>query len=401
MSSEHSDNIADVRITVGNTVMMTRADMPDEERISDISLMIFDSYGALDKSIYLHGGQQTYNINLLKGATYSIYACINFGYEVRVTKVEDLSNLEYYLAYPDEYREGIPMTASLKDITIDKDCDIMLEAVRLMARISLKMDRSRLTEGVDMDVISVRVGNCPKKIRPFMSSRVMNGDECFKVGFIHDDFLCDPLNRKNASGRSDELSVYMLENRQGIFSTEGISSHQDKIFIEGDPRKQVCSYIEVELDYRFKDMASISHPLVYRFYLGDGLNNLDIERNCHYHITISPEDNGLKGDGWRVDKSGISYTGTPQITQYPDDYIRGNIGDVIHIGCTLYPPDTPFDVGRKYLEDDKAEGIYDYVIDEDGHGVTLTLTGSGTGLIYMEAGEPINDAALFFIEVNL
>jgi hypothetical protein len=148
-------------------------------------------------------------------------------------------------------------------------------------------------------------------------------------------------------------------------------------------------------------MASLNHPLIYRFYLGDGLNNLDIERNCHYHITISPEDNGLKGDGWRVDKSGIRYTGTPQITQYPDDYIRGDIGDVIHIGCTLYPPDTPFDVGEKYMEDDKAEGIYDYIIDEDGHGVTLTLTGSGTGLIYMEAGEPINDAALFFIEVNL
>ena len=53
------------------------------------------------------------------------------------------------------------------------------------------------------------------------------------------------------------------------------------------------------------------------------------------------------------------------------------------------------------MEDDKAEGLYDYVIDEDGHGATLTLTGPGRGLIYMEAGEPVNDAALFIIEVNL
>ena len=53
------------------------------------------------------------------------------------------------------------------------------------------------------------------------------------------------------------------------------------------------------------------------------------------------------------------------------------------------------------MEDDKAEGIYDYEIDDDGHGATLTLTGPGRGLIYMEAGEPINDAALFIIEVNL
>ena len=53
------------------------------------------------------------------------------------------------------------------------------------------------------------------------------------------------------------------------------------------------------------------------------------------------------------------------------------------------------------MADDKAEGIYDYKIDEDGHGATLTLTGPGRGLIYMEAGDPINEAALFIIEVNL
>ena len=67
----------------------------------------------------------------------------------------------------------------------------------------------------------------------------------------------------------------------------------------------------------------------------------------------------------------------------------------------MTPSWTPFDIGIEYLEADKAEGIYDYVIDEDGYGVTLTLKSPGTGLIYMEAGYPINDAALFFIEVNL
>ena len=52
------------------------------------------------------------------------------------------------------------------------------------------------------------------------------------------------------------------------------------------------------------------------------------------------------------------------------------------------------------MDDDKAEGIYDYTIDDNGHGAVLTLTGPGRGLIYMEAGEPVNDAALFIIEVN-
>ncbi len=79
LNTEHSESTADVRITIGDTSMITRADMPDEDKISDISLMIFDTYGMLEKSIYLQGGLQTCNVSLLKGTTYSIYACINFG----------------------------------------------------------------------------------------------------------------------------------------------------------------------------------------------------------------------------------------------------------------------------------------------------------------------------------
>ena len=86
--------------------------------------------------------------------------------------------------------------------------------------------------------------------------------------------------------------------------------------------------------------------------------------------------------------------------QFPGDYITGDIGDKIHIGCSLTPSGAPFDAGVEYMEADKAEGIYDYKIDPDGHGATLTLTGPGRGLIYMEAGAPVNDAALFVIEVN-
>lgn len=401
MVSEYSEATADVTISIKDCSLSTKAELPNEEKISDINIMIFDEYGNLEKNTYQRGGQLSFNMTLLKGTRYSFYACVNFGYEVKVNTEEELKNLEYHLAYPDEYREGIPMAAVSRNVLITKDCIINLEAERLMARISLKMDRSRLSENVRMDVIGVRIGNCPKKVRPFTDSHVKNEDECFRVGFRYDDISCHPLNQNSSNGLSNELSLYMLENMQGLFSPEGPASHQEKVFKETDHRRLICSYIELELEYIYGDMASIEQPLIYRFYLGDGLNSLDVERNCHYHMTITPEDDGLNGDGWRVDKSGISFIGKPELQQYPSDYIRGDIGDVIHIGCKLNPPDTPFDVGLEYLEDDRSEGIYDYVIDEDGHGGTLTLTGPGRGLIYMEASEPINDAALFIIEVNL
>ena len=116
---------------------------------------------------------------------------------------------------------------------------------------------------------------------------------------------------------------------------------------------------------------------------------------------MTPQDTGLSENSWRVDKSDLTYIGPTSLIQYPSSYIEGEVGDRIHIWCDLTPEDAPFDVGISYMEDDRRTGIYDYELDKDGHGATLTLTGPGAGLIYMEAGPPINDAALFFIIVNM
>ena len=269
-----------------------------------------------------------------------------------------------------------------------------------MAKISLRLDRSRLSENVKMEVSGVRIGNCPRNVQVYGCSRAESEDDCFSLGFSLGAGECSALNRENAVRLSENVSVYMLENMQGQFEPEGISEDEEKVFEEYDGRNRTCSYIEIEMDYISDKWESGSNPLIYRFYLGEDRNSLDIKRNCHYRITVCPEDDGLGSDGWRVDKSGLRYIGETSLVQYPGGYIAGDIGDRIHIGCILTPGNVMFDVGEEYMRADKAEGIYDYEIDEDGHGATLTLTGPGRGLIYMEAGEPVNDAALFVIEVN-
>ena len=403
-SCVHEVNIADrnevdIRLSAGS--ISSKALLPDEELISDASLMIFDENGDLEKHFYLHNGNNTVTASLLIGTRYSILACVNFGYDVCLDRIEDKESVSFYMAYPDEYREGIPMSAHIEGILIEEDTVIDIELERMMACISIKMDRSRLSDGVDMKVRSVRIGNCPKSVRAFSESKVSKGDECFNIGFSHNDIECAPLNLVDINKMSESISLYMLENMQGRFSSESINMDDAKVFEENDPRRETCSYIEIDLDYSYQDFSSTETPLIYRFYLGENLNSLDVERNCHYSVTICPENEGLSGSGWRVDKSGVRFNGIPGIKQYPSDYIVGNVGDVIHIGCDLTPSNAPFDIGIDYLEADKRSGIYEYSIDPDGHGVTLTLTGPGRGLIYMEAGDPINDAALFLIEVNL
>lgn len=390
----------DITIGLFSEKMFVRSTMPDEEKISDVNILVFNSNGHLEKNIYSNTGQRFYQTSLLIGEEYTFTALVNFGTKINIRSIGELDDLCFYLVYPDEYKEGLPMYATPTKHTITQETTITLDMIRLMSKISIRVDRSKLSENVTMNVTGVRICNCPKRMYVFRSNKSSGSDDNFQLGFEHKEQECAILNDRFNNGLSKAIDVYMLENMQGAFSKDGISEDQDKVFKESDPRTRTCSYIEMDFDYVSPSWTSSYGPLKYRFYLGGERNNLDIERNCHYTITVCPNDDGIHGDGWRVDKGNLHYVGQTKMQQYPSDYIRGNIGEKVHIGCKITPSNAPFDIGLDYLEYDKERGIYDYEIDPDGHGVTLTLTGPGTGLIYMEAGAPIDDTALFLIEVN-
>ena len=387
-----------VTIHFHNARTTVRSIGPDEEKISDISLLIFDETGNAEGNIWLGNGRTEWETDLLVNKRYTFCACANFGYKIHVSDLEELRKLTFYMAYPDEYSEGIPM-AALEEVLITEDCLITMELQRLMAKISLRMDRSRLDEDVEMNVRSARIGNCPRYVMPFTDSRIKNEDDSFPTGFLLNDLQTADLNYSVEKALSKEVSLYMFENMQGRADSY-VTNDSGKVFDKNDPRSRICSFIELEIEYLSDKKASGAKGLIYRFYLGEDRNSFDVIRNTHYHITVTPENDGLNEDSWRVDKSGLEDLSNPYLRSYPSDYIRGDIGDQVHIWCEFSPVSAPFDVGISYMEDDKAEGLYDYKLDADGHGATLTLTGPGRGLIYMEAGEPVNDAALFIIEVN-
>ena len=362
----------------------TKALDPDEQKITDISLMVFDETGDAEECIWIPKAGGTAELTLVKGKSYDFRACANFGYQVYADHISELEEVTFHMAYPDEYREGMPMYASADDVIIGADGTVHLAFDRLMAKITVRMDRSRLSDGVEMYVRSARICNCPKVTNVFVPNKVTGSDKCHNVGFSRNDHETSVLNISGPDGKSGDVAFYMLENMQG----------------EEEPDPNVCSYIEMELDY-MSDTKYSTDPLKYRFYLGDGMGNHDVERNTHYKILVCPEDDGLSDDDWRVDKEGLRDNVPVTFASYPSSYIRGDIGDKIHIWCEFTPEDTPFDVGEEYMKDDKANGIYDYEIDTDGHGATLTLTGPGRGLIYMSAGKPVDESALYVIEVNL
>ncbi len=408
VEKSHTDVGASIVFRSGS--LSTRSESPDEDLITDVNILIFNSYGLLEKKVFLKSSQMTTNedgdycyegAELLCGCTYSIYACANTGFSISCTSIEEVLSYKYYLAYPDDYRIGVPMSGIRKDFEYNGESEIIVPMHRTMAKVSVCIDRSALDDDVEFTVTSVTVGNCPKSVRMFYDNSVEGEDDVYTVGFQRSDSGVYDLNRSVSGQTSGEVSLYMFENLQGTPLGE-IDDYDEKEFVAGDALADRCSYIEIEAYYLSDSYYSKpGESLIYRFYLGESPSDFNVCRNCHYHVTVRPEGSGLSGSGWRVDKSGLVYCGPASLSVSPGNYIRGDIGDVINVRCTVDPEYAPFDIGLEELEFDKENGIYDYVIDEDGHGVTLTLTAPGSGILYFEAGDPVSDSAAVLVEVNL
>lgn len=379
----------------------TKASIPDEDIINDINLLLFEN-GKAESFIWKEGlgadGRTEMDISYIQGRRYSLLILANMGRKIEVHDTSDIKELIMELPDTEGFREGIPMNAYIEDIVFDGQRKMEVTLERLAAKISIRMDRSRLSSDVKMTVKEVRIGNYPRYVKVMEPSRVSTVHDRFDSGFHLTEEQCLTLNETGMGGISGEVSVYMLENMQGSFPYR-INEDEEKVLDEDDPLSGLCSYLELEIDYSSPDLISYDSPLKYRFYLGDGLRSLDVERNCHYRITVIPEDDGLSGGGWRVDKSGIGPS-TPLFRMHPEGYIEGHVGDTLHVWCECYPRTAPFDPGYEELNYDKSRGIYDYSVDEDGHGVRLFLKKAGTGIVYMSAGAPINQTGMVIVYVN-
>ena len=480
-------SVRSAKIKFGMADSGTKAIDPDETLISDINVFVFNSFGVLEGKAYLSGptGADGYcwSTELLENVPYSIYACANLGYAVNTESLEELMNFRYHMAYPDDYSIGMPMCGILEDVVISGG-EIVVPLERMMAKISISIDRSFLDEDVEFNVRSIKVEGCPRCITPFKRSRISDPLDFFPSGFIRKDYETDILSRDYGDGTSGEICLYMLENMQGDL-LPGNEDEALKVLPENDGRRELCSHIEIKAEYLSDSHYSKDGEyLIYRFYPGENPGNFDVCRNSEYRIRITPSGSGLDGTEWRIDKSGLgsfartielsysslhfTYAGesiriTPYLTPsgpedtrlywdsddksvatvsgdgtvtamgegscriichaadgggctaecqvsvkfspyymkiFPGNFIRCRKGDVVEVSCSFFPSAAPFDIGIEELEYDKSRGIYDYAVSEDGTAVTLYTKERGSGLLYMEAGYPINQSELIVVVID-
>ena len=384
--------------------MPTRSSLPDDRLVSDINLLIYNGEGLLEEQRYLTArqfsvqeGTISLKTALLNGVAYDLFVAANLGYPLPALSREAVETYRYYMAYPDEYSRGIPMSARLDGFVPDGTAEVRIPLVRTMARIDLVLDRTKLDSDVTFLVSSVVIGNGPSSVRLFGDSKAEGATQVFQGGFTLDGRQVQALNVDEAPGVSGSVSLYLPENLQGDLLNP--ADETGKSFSEG-PYGQVCSYLEIRGSYHSNTWHTrAGEPLVYRFYLGDGPGNFDVFRNTACRVSVHLEGTGLDEDSWRVDKSRL--VPETRFDLHPAAYNECRSGDDFHLWCDVSPPDAYFEIEPVAWDDDeRVHELYTYDIDRDGHGLTIHTHKGGSVMVYFKAGPPVNRDTLALLVID-
>ena len=382
----------------------TRSALPDDRLVSDINLLVYNAEGLLEERRFYSGRQLTVTdgtvrigTTLLTGAAYDVFVAANVGYPIPALSREEVETYRYYLAYPDEYSRGLPMSGRLDGLVTEGAAEVRIPLVRTMARIDLNLDRTKLSSDVTFQVTSVVIGNGPSSVMLFGDSKAESATQVFANGFSLEGPQLQALNIDQSPGISGTVSLFLPENLQGDLLTTDDES--GKFFTEG-PYGQVCSYLEIRGSYHSDTWHTrAGEPLVYRFYLGDGPGNFDVSRNTACRVTVHLEGTGLDEDGWRVDKSRL--IPETRFDLHPAAYNECRSGDDFHLWCDVSPPDTYFEIEPVAWDDDeRVHNLYTFDIDRDGHGLTIHTHKGGSVLVYFKAGAPVNRDTLALLVID-
>ena len=393
-----------VRILLRTEGTMTRALEPDDLRISDYNLLIFNAFGILEEQIFvpyrelkLQDGSVCFETTLLQEVPYTILAAANLGYALPRLSLEEALDYRYYLAYPDEYSQGLPMAACLQGCRVGPGGVLELPLRRLMARIDLRVDRRALDSGIRLVFTEARVGNCPSSVRLFGESKAETAGQIFLNGFCKTGSQVQALNSDVELGLSGTVSLYLLENCQGTL-LEGISADREKLLEDG-LYPDVCSFVELKAEYYSESWHTRpGGRLVYRFYLGESLGNFDVRRNVCYPITIRPEGDGLRENSWRVNQEDMEATTLFEL--HPAAYNECISGEDFHLWCDVLPRGTPVSIEPIGYDDERVAALYQYTIDDDGCGLTIHTWKGGTAIVYFSAGAPVNRDTLAMLVID-
>lgn len=198
---------------------------------------------------------------------------------------------------------------------------------RTLAMFSVKMDGTKLKEGVRITPKRISLHNVPTSCFIGIDNKINSKNESVATGHVVDVTNADgwgalTKERKTIGGHEKEdgtIPMFMFENRQGTNENitsdevtkapEGYTGNSPKdlqLFLE---KEQKYTYILIEADYYYQDPhnsnVGVHGKIAYRFLLGNNIyNDFNIDRNNYYQITLSLTDKGGAKEDGKTDQNG-------------------------------------------------------------------------------------------------
>lgn len=293
-------------------VMVTKASGDGtESAIDNLNVFVFSADGFLERSIYMtsrnlenDGDTVRTWIPCIFGSGSRIAVCANFGSRISgINTLDGLAGYRLHLAYPDEFPRGLPSSGISAGLVRSNDRKVTVPLERMTARISVRIDRSKLDKDVKIKIVSARAGNAPRSATVFGESAARYPGDVFEGGYAVSGADIDCLNRDTGLGTSGTAGLYVLENLQGDLLEE--DAPEKEKYPEGI-EAEVCTYIELKAEYSSPAFHTPAGKYIYyRFYPGASGKSFDIRRNTVYDCTVSLSGDGLDGDPPFLDASSL------------------------------------------------------------------------------------------------
>ncbi len=301
----------------------------DDNIVSNINVFVYNTEGNLVDCDYSTTG----NISLKVWANrqYNVYSIANIGNITTVPLNTEAAMLAYKYSISDYTGiagagNAVPMSGVLIGITLTDGGVIPIVLTRLISRVTVILDKSQLSGVTTFNIKNIRIKNTPRVIKPFGENTPIASE------ILADGDIATAAQIANIT--TSGVTFHLFENRQGTLLPENLLV-TGKVFPDGSPYKEICSYIEMEIEY--KTASSYANNLKYRFYLGgDYVSNFDVSRSTQYTVMVIPSNSGINETTWRVDVSNLKYYVT-SISISPATHTLTSLGQTRQFTATVLP----------------------------------------------------------------
>lgn len=310
----------------------TKGDTPiSESLIEDMNIFIFTPDNLLIRRGFITGSNISLeDMVLTTNATYNIYAVANWGKEIECNTVHELESIMYEgedLTQLQNGKGGKILSGKLENVKLSFKEPLVMGLGRLLGKIQVKCNLSRLSSGVSLSVKKVSLKNVPKGVALFKDNvavEVADG-ESLEGGILQGITY-------------NGVEFYMFENLQG--DVAGAKGNKDKASLLGEARRRVCSYIEMECSLVSKSKKG---TIIYRFYLG-GNSDCNVYRNACQNVTVNFVGNVSEQENSVSVDNGALMDRVTELRVYPAliSFAPGTLGATYQCWVEVFP-ETAYD----------------------------------------------------------